>query len=109
MLPKPLQLKEMNSTKLKIETFFKSSDGGKPEIFQNPGFGFNPGFEIKNPGFSGSKLLVIRDLETGSYEAHPPQIFSYRNLIGNKLSVFQTYISKILFIHHHQCHFQRLL
>ena len=41
------------------------SDGGKPEIFQNPGFGFNPGFEIKNPGFSGSKLVVIRDLETG--------------------------------------------
>ena len=44
---------------------FRTSDGGKPEIFQNPGFGFNPGFEIKNPGFSGSKLLVIRDPETG--------------------------------------------
>ena len=31
-------------------------DGGKPELFQNPGFGFNPGFQFQNPGFSGSLL-----------------------------------------------------
>ena len=28
-------------------------DGQKPDFFQNPGFGFNPGFEMKNPGFLG--------------------------------------------------------
>ena len=28
-------------------------DGQKLEFFQNPGFGFNPGFKMKNPGFSG--------------------------------------------------------
>ena len=26
-------------------------DGGKPDFFQNPGSGSNPGFEMKNPGF----------------------------------------------------------
>ena len=30
-----------------------SRDGQKPEFFQNPGFGFNPGYKMKNPGFSG--------------------------------------------------------
>ena len=30
-----------------------SSDEQKPDFFQNPGFGFNPGFEMKNPGFLG--------------------------------------------------------
>ena len=29
------------------------SDGQKPEFFENPGFGFDPGFKMKNPGFSG--------------------------------------------------------
>ena len=57
---------------------FFSSDGGKPEIFQNPGFGFNPGFEIKNPGFSGSKLLIIRDLETGRRRPTLPKCFDTR-------------------------------
>ena len=28
-------------------------DGQKPEFFENPGFGFDPGFKMKNPGFSG--------------------------------------------------------
>ena len=28
-------------------------DGQKPDFFQNPGFGFNPGFKMENPGFSG--------------------------------------------------------
>ena len=27
------------------------SDGGKPDFFQNPGSGSNPGFNLKNPGF----------------------------------------------------------
>ena len=35
------------------------SDGGKPEFFQNPGSGSNPGFERKNPGFSGSDCLQV--------------------------------------------------
>ena len=26
------------------------SDGGKPDFFQNPGSGSNPGFNLKNPG-----------------------------------------------------------
>ena len=26
-------------------------DGGKPDFFQNPGSGSNPGFGLKNPGF----------------------------------------------------------
>ena len=30
-----------------------SRDGQKPDFFQNPGFGFNPGFKMENPGFSG--------------------------------------------------------
>ena len=28
-------------------------DEQKPEFFENPGFGFDPGFKMKNPGFSG--------------------------------------------------------
>ena len=28
-----------------------SRDGGKPDLFQNPGSGSNPGFGLKNPGF----------------------------------------------------------
>ena len=28
-------------------------DGQKPDFFQNPGFGFNSGSKMKNPGFSG--------------------------------------------------------
>ena len=31
----------------------KSSDGEKPGVFQSPGFGLSPGFEINYPGFSG--------------------------------------------------------
>ena len=37
----------------------RGSDGGKPGFFQNPGSGSNPGFERKNPGFSGSDCLQV--------------------------------------------------
>ena len=32
---------------------YPNRDGQKPEFFENPGFGFDPGFKMKNPGFSG--------------------------------------------------------
>ena len=34
-----------------LEHSTQASDGGKPDFFQNPGSGSNPGFNLKTPGF----------------------------------------------------------
>ena len=61
-LGKKLRLFEFNSDlKIEIHTFaaVTTSDGGKPELFQNPGFGSNPN---PNMNYSSNSRVILSSL-----------------------------------------------